>query len=724
MSAQQVPSKECGNSLGRYVTQEVREAAERSTSHLIRDGYKLTAIYPYAGSDEEAKFFRLRYDHPETGAKEIRPMHKNDSGWQLGLPSLEKVPLYRLPDIVANPGAFVWVVEGERCADSLAAYGLVGITSGSSSSAGKADWKPLTGRHIVIWRDNDSTGLKYQDAVMAELLELGCHVEAIKVETLGLPEGGDIVDWLEVNPNASADDIQGLPSIELKLDDEVVIATLAKLPPVEYDRCREKEAERLGIRVSTLDKEVREKRSMPESDFETALAFMEEPEAWPEPVDGLSLFTDLCEMFARYLALPTWAAETLALWVLHTWTHEAAWASPILAVTSPQKRCGKSTLLGLLNHMVCKPLSASNITPAALFRSIEKWGPTLLIDEADTFLRTNEELRGILNSGHTRSTAFVIRTVGDNHEPTQFNTWAPKAIAAIGDLPSTLADRSIEVRMRRRLPGEQVERLRSDRIDGLSDLKHRCARWAEDNLERLKAIEPKVPTSLNDRAADNWRTLLATAEAIGGDVPANASSAASAADQEQEDETAGVLLLEDIKSFFEDEESDKLASSEIVSRLETMEERPWPEWKNGKPITARQVARLLKPFSIAPKSIRVGNRTPKGYEKRNFKDAFARYIPAQSATVATTLNNNELTEFQSATKELCVAHEINDILNDNNSVADVADETMSIEKEVMQWPKVQKEIFNERAAKYEYGAGMPQTKAEQRAYEELLGHVQ
>jgi hypothetical protein len=109
-------------------------------------------------------------------------------------------------------------------------------------------------------------------------------------------------------------------------------------------------------------------------------------------------------------------------------------ASPLLALTSPEKRCGKTTTLSLLTRLVPRPLLSSNISPAALFRIVEKYCPTLLIDEADSFLRDKEELRGILNSGHTRDAAYVVRTVGDDKEPCRFSTWAPKAVALIGRL--------------------------------------------------------------------------------------------------------------------------------------------------------------------------------------------------------------------------------------------------------------------------------------------------
>jgi hypothetical protein len=175
-----------------------------------------------------------------------------------------------------------------------------------------------------------------------------------------------------------------------------------------------------------------------------------DPDPWPEPVDGETLMVELMSTIQAYVILDGGAYVATALWLLHTHAHEAARVSPILAASSPEKRCGKTTLLTLLLGLARRPLPASNITTAALFRAVEKFQPTLLIDEADTFLREREELRGIINSGHGRATAIVIRTVGDDHEPRTFSTWAPKAIALIGDLPPTLEDRSIVLTLRRR----------------------------------------------------------------------------------------------------------------------------------------------------------------------------------------------------------------------------------------------------------------------------------
>jgi putative DNA primase/helicase len=202
--------------------------------------------------------------------------------------------------------------------------------------------------------------------------------------------------------------------------------------------------------------------------------------------------------------------------VTFTYLIDCCGVSPILALTSPEKRCGKTTALDLLSKLSHKAMPASNISPAAVFRSIDAWSPCLLIDEADTFLSENEELRGVLNSGHTRATAFVVRNVGDDHQPRQFSTWGAKAIAKIGTLPDTLADRSIVVELRRRLPSERVQKLRHVEAGLFDELRRKLVRFAGDNAETLRNARPTIPEALNDRAGDSWEPLLAIAEIAGG----------------------------------------------------------------------------------------------------------------------------------------------------------------------------------------------------------------
>jgi putative DNA primase/helicase len=326
--------------------------------------------------------------------------------------------------------------------------------------------------------------------------------------------------------------------------------------------------------------------------------------------------------------MPDWAADTVALWAAHTHLVDCFGISPRLAIRSPEKGCGKTTLLDALSRIVVRPLPTANATAAAIFRVVEVHRPTLLIDEADTFLSENEELRGILNSGH-RQGGSVIRTVGEDFEPRAFSTYAACAIALIGKLPGTIADRSVPIELRRRRADEPVEPFRFDRTEHLDQLARKLARWAADVADRIRETDPDVPAGVFNRAADNWRPLLAIADTAGANWPARARLAVQYTGEAGDEKSVRVLLLADIRAIFAEPdrlERDRLSSSELVTSLIAIEGRLWAEWKAGKPLTANGLARLLAPFGIAPGTIRTSVGTPKGYQRAQFEDAFARYL--------------------------------------------------------------------------------------------------
>ena len=430
------------------------------------------------------------------------------------------------------------------------------------------------------------------------------------------------------------------------LDDNVVVEAildeLAALKPMKYDQRREEEAEKLGVRVTTIDQEVKKRRRSSGTNKVGGGSSLSlpAPEPWPDPVDGGALLGELVGTFRRFIALPAGAAETLSLWVPHTHTFEASPITPRLVLRSPEMRCGKTRTLEVLSRLVPKPLMTSNVSTSVVFRVIEMARPTLLIDEADTFIKDNKELCGVLNSGHHR-TGTVIRSVTDDHEPRVFSTWAPVAIALIGRMAGTLEDRGIILHMRRRRSDERVERLRIDRSDGLDEVARKAARWAVDNQSALREADPDTPDALHDRAADNWRPLLAIADCVGGEWPVSTRTIAQqlSTGEPGEDSSVKTQLLIDIRAIMDSRAIERIASADLVGALAGMEDRPWPEWRHGKPITTRGVARLLADFEIRSQTIRLGsNSTAKGYLLDDFKDTFTRYIDDLSVTPSQSLS--------------------------------------------------------------------------------------
>jgi hypothetical protein len=353
-------------------------------------------------------------------------------------------------------------------------------------------------------------------------------------------------------------------------------------------------------------------------------AWQTSPDPWEETVDGEQLLNELWDTFNRYLVLPDHAATALTLWVLHTYSFHLGEIAAYLALLSPEKRCGKTTALSIVGKFCHRALPTSNVSSVALFRVIEKHSPTLLVDEADSFVRDKEELRGILNAGYSREAAFTIRCVGDSHEPKEFCVFSPKLFAGIGKLGDTLGDRCITVPMRRKLPGEKAARLRGD-LDG-SDIRRKCMRWTNDHQIEIKQADPEMPEQLDDRAADIWRPIMAIADLVGGAWPMLAHEAAVALSSNKDDEESiNIKLLKDIRDHIKEHNLARIRTEELLLHLNSLEERPWNTFYRGGGMTARQLADRMRSFSIQSTTIRFDDRTAKGYLVEEMVDAFNRY---------------------------------------------------------------------------------------------------
>jgi Protein of unknown function (DUF3631) len=446
------------------------------------------------------------------------------------------------------------------------------------------------------------------------------------------------------------------------IKDDAEIKRLAQLPAVKYERERKSAAERLGIRASILDRLVQAERPDDDEGKQGRTISLPEPDLWPDSVDGAALLDSMSEAVGRHVIMPDYSRDAAALWIVHSYLIDCFLVSPRLAIRSPVKRCGKTTLLDVIARLVLRPLPTANVTAAAVFRVVEAYRPALLVDEADTFLRDNDELRGIINSGH-RHGGSVLRTVGDDHEPRAFSTYSPCAIALIGKLPDTLHDRSVVIDLKRRLPSEEITPFRPDRAGDLDVSARKVARWTKDNAAGIADADPDLPAGVYNREADNWRPLLAIAEAAGGHWPERARQAImQSRDAVGDDDSRLVVLLDDIKAIFTERDTDRLASSDLTDVLVKIEGRPWAEYgRNDKPLSQNQLARLLKRVNIVPSVVRIGAETPRGYLLSQFSEAFERYLSAEGASKPQRCNKcDEIRTsdtFQTATPETDVAVE-------------------------------------------------------------------
>ena len=544
-----------------------------------------------------------------------------------------------IPLAESDPDGPLLVGEGvETVLSAMQVADLPGIAARSAGNMAKIDLPPSSEIIILADRDENGTGLKSAKEAARRWTSAG-RVVRIALPPKGCSDFNDALRAgidpdelkraiLEANPEDADDDESMRAEIGARLDE------LAALDQISYDQKREAAAKELGIRVSTLDREVAKRFHVHDDDDD---GFLEPVKPWDDAVDGAELLDELHDIFNRHIIFANSHAKTAcALFVLHAHAHMCATHSPILFITSPTKRCGKTNLLSVVSMLVPKPLSAANVTAATVFRAIERWRPTLLIDEVDTFFEDRNDLRGVLNSGHKKGVAYVLRCVGDDIRPKAFSVWSPKVFASIGRIHPTLEDRSITIELKRKLRSEQVDHIPEDDY-AYEEWRRKAARWALDNEARLKGARPDLP-DLHDRARDNWRPLIAIADLAGGDWPKLAREAAVALSGADDDETQSILLLRDLQKLFTRYDDENLSSAFIAERLATMEDRPWPAFAYGKPITPHGIARLLKDFNVRPRQIRLpeSGKRGQGYLAEQFRHVFKRYLQEDGKTSSTS----------------------------------------------------------------------------------------
>lgn len=387
--------------------------------------------------------------------------------------------------------------------------------------------------------------------------------------------------------------------------------------------------------------------------------------------DGADLLERVRAAVTEFVVLPSAeAADSAALWAAATHAQPAWEHATRLRITGPEKRCGKSRLLEVIEGMAHHPLATANATVAAIYRSIDEHDPrTLFFDEYDTLFGTkkaaddNEDLRALLNAGFRRGKP-VLRCDGPNNDVREFPSFAMAALAGIGDLPDTVEDRSVSIHLRRRAPHEKVKPLRAKRdVPRLHQLRAELSEWLRAHLDELMDAEPEMP--VEDRAADTWEPLVAVADLAGGDWPKRARAAAKVFNDVAEEVSAtdkvATRLLVDLRTVFGDH--DKLHTETVLEALHKLDDAGWNDYF-GRPFGSRDLSKILKPYGVAPRDVKVDGTNKKGYLRDELWDVWQRYLPQHPPTQSKSGD-------PSATSATSATPQVNAVA-DETAVADIS----------------------------------------------------
>lgn len=347
-------------------------------------------------------------------------------------------------------------------------------------------------------------------------------------------------------------------------------------------------------------------------------------------IELATILDEVVSLLGEHIALTVDQAVAVALWIVHCHVHDAANCSPILAIQSPTMRSGKTSLLEIVKQLVPRGNLVSHASAAAIYRFNKGQKPTLLLDEAERYIHdTKGDFIAVLNAGHRRDGSRILRTAETRRAgvktftPVELDAWYPKAIASIGPLPDTLQDRSIVIHLLRKRPDQQMRKLGPQCQSKAEELNAKLGRWAARNIREVEALLPAhsgVDLSLDDRAADNWYLMLVIAEMAGADWKKRARAAARTISQQTRDgDQASYVeaLLSQIRLVFQEQQRETISAEELAGELANLD---------GRPLSAKRLAGLLKPFGIKSRRRRDCNV----YCYADFEDVFARYLPPVS----------------------------------------------------------------------------------------------
>jgi Protein of unknown function (DUF3631) len=348
----------------------------------------------------------------------------------------------------------------------------------------------------------------------------------------------------------------------------------------------------------------------------------------------IGLLPDIEGFIKRFVAMDDDKVRVAAVWAIHTHCFEAFPQTPYLAITSPEKQCGKSRLLEVLGLLVHEPWPAVLPSEAVVYRKIEQDGPTLLLDEVDTIFNPRtadkyEGLRALLNAGH-RQGAKVPRCIGPTSAIAEFSTFCPKVLAGIGTLPDTVADRSIPIRMERRTRDQVIERFRVRDVEPEAiPLRDQMQAWAADHALALADVRPAMPDELSDREQDGCEPLVAIAEALGsGELVREALIGLLTSERTDSDDSYRIALLRDLREWFvERPDLDSAYTTWLLDWLNGKTDGDWTGFNSGSGMTDRDLGKMLKRYGVHSAPVRADKQKQlKGYKRTDLQPVWERYL--------------------------------------------------------------------------------------------------
>jgi putative DNA primase/helicase len=600
------------------------------------EGVIVTAVTSLVGELAALQFLHITPDGEKSKVQPVRKTLKGPHDWR-------RRGAFRLGS--AGVVSLV-IVEGIEDAIAAAMAGAERVHAClGASGIGRAEL-PLTVTRVVLARDDDPPGSPASLQLGRGAARVMLQGREVKITPRAglLAEGAkDIADLLKTDVALASQLLSEAGGLKVMLDTvekEAFLDEVSRAPTDAYENTRKAIADALGWRVAALDRDRSERRAKHDDDPVTRVT---EIEPWPDPVTDLGPVLDgAVGQLKRFLVVPdSTYLDTAALWAAHTHVvHRAeldVGYTPRITFQSPIRRCGKSTGLKCVHLMAHNPRTASSISPSSLFRAVDAFAISLMVDEGDNvFKNANPELLAILNSGADRMTAKVMRTEKADDgklEPREFNCFAPVGFTSIKQLPETLQDRSIVLQMRRAKKGERPERLTLRTRGPLIDIGRQLTRWAAD----LKGLpDPDIPADLFNRVEDRWFILFQIAALAGGDWTERCRKAALAdlAREEANDADGGLEgdLLADVWEVFHAGGKVRISTKDICADLIALSEAPWTTANHGQPVNEYYLKAHLRDFlpdnaeDIAPRRWREGAIKARGFHQLHLEDAFGRYL--------------------------------------------------------------------------------------------------